>query len=278
MALEFHPPRKAIELALDKMKSDGLVSPYAYFDYDAPGGLSRAVTYRDPYFAHRLGRTAAEEETVEAALEFLKLRRLVGHDALYDKETFELFRKEIKAKFKGTWTSLSPTMERLIYMLTSVRKPKRLIELGSFWGYTLAWFAGPCLGPNRAFDAEKIYGIEIDAKMHIMAGENFARLDDCCSLELIGEDARVALERLSGPFDFLYIEAKSDQFDGLYLTLLKQIYDKLPKGAWVMAHDNLDWTFRKEMKEYLPWVRDKAHFSESIVFDIDDCGIELSIK
>ncbi len=50
------------------------------------------------------------------------------------------------------------------------------------------------------------------------------------------------------------------------------------EGAWVMAHDNLDWTARKQMAPYLEFVRDKAHFSESICFDIDDCRMELSIK
>ena len=278
MAIEFHPPRKAIELALNQMKTDGIASPDAYFDYNAPGGLIRVVTYREPSFNYRLGRTAAEEEIVDAALGLLKSRNLIQTNSNYDKNAFKLFRTEIKEKFTGSWTSLSPTMERLIYMLTSVKKPKRLIELGSFWGYTLAWFAGPCIGPYKTYAAEKIYGIDIDAKMTDQARANFAKLNDCPGLELIGEDALEVIKGLDGPFDFLYIEAKADDADGLYLALLEQMYDKLPKGAWVMAHDNLDWSFQKEMEEYLPWVRDKSHFSESIAFDIDHCGIELSIK
>jgi len=278
MAIVFHPPRKAIELALKQMKIDGIAGPNAYFDYDAPGGLIQVVTYREPSFNYRLGRTTAEEEIVDTALELLKAQNLIPANSTYDKNAFKRFRAEIKEKFTGSWTSLSPTMERLMYMLTSVKKPERLIELGSFWGYTLAWFAGPCIGQHKTYTAEKIYGIDIDVKMIDQARVNFAKLDDSPGLELIGEDALEAIKKLEGPFDFLYIEAKADEADGLYLTLLKQMYDKLPKGAWVMAHDNFDWAFQKEMEEYLPWVRDKAHFSESIAFDIDHCGIELSIK
>jgi len=278
MAIEFRPSRQAIELALNQLKADGIAGPDAYFDYDAPGGLMQAVTYREPSFGYRLGRTAAEEEIVDDALELLKSHKLVESDASYNKKAMVLHRKEIKEKFKGTWTSLSPTMERLMYMLTSVKRPNRLIELGSFWGYTLAWFAGPCIGPQRSYEAKKIYGVDIDVIMTDQARENFAKLDGCQSLELIGEDAQEVIERLDGPFNFVYLEAKSEDHEGIYLALLKQLYDKIPKGGWVMAHDNFDWSFAEEMKSYLPWVRDEAHFPESIAFDIDHCGIELSIK
>ncbi len=186
-------------------------------------------------------------------------------------------------------------MERLIYMLTSVKRPAHLLELGSFWGYTLGWFAGPCIGPDRAYAAERIIGIDVDADMVKKARANFSKLESAEGVELIAEDARTALDRIEGPFDFVYLEAKYENraiaaaraagendplgpVSGLYLILLKQLYDRLPEGAWVMAHDNLDWTARKELAPYLEFVRDKAHFSESVCFDIDDCGMELSIR
>ena len=198
MAVTFHPSREAIELALENMKEAGLVHPDAVFNEDAPDGLRREVTYRDPYFSCRLGRTSLES------------------------------------------------------------------------------------------------GI-VDADMVKKARANFGKLENAESVELVAEDARTALDHIDGPFDFVYIEAKYENrqiaaaeasgesdplgpVSGLYLILLKQIYDRLPEGAWVMAHDNLDWTARKQMAPYLEFVRDKAHFSESICFDIDDCGIELSIK
>jgi hypothetical protein len=71
MALSFHPLRRAIEMALDQLKSDGQVHPDAAFNYDAPDGLRSEVTYRDLDFGHRLGRTALEVEVVDAALDSL---------------------------------------------------------------------------------------------------------------------------------------------------------------------------------------------------------------
>jgi protein-L-isoaspartate O-methyltransferase len=299
MALTFHPSREAIALALEKMKDDGLVHADAVFNENAPEGLRSEVAYRDPYFAYRLGRTSLETKTIDAALELLKREGHVPASADYDQRAVELHRAELKERFEGPWTSLSPTMERLMYMLTSVKRPAHMLELGSFWGYTLGWFAGPCIGPNRAYTAERIIGIDVDADMVEKARANFKKLENVSEVELIAEDARTALDRIDGPFDFVYLEAKYENraiaeaeaaaqasgesdplgpVSGLYLILLKQLYDRLPSGAWVMAHDNLDWTARKELAPYLAFVRDKAHFSESICFDIDGCGIELSIR
>jgi predicted O-methyltransferase YrrM len=276
----FRPPEEAMNLTLKQMKADGLVHPEAKFNLGAPDGLRSEVTFRDQDFAYRLGRTSLEKNIVDDALLYLKSLRLVEAEASYDQNTFAIYRDEVKAKFTGRWTSLSPTMERLFYMLTSVKKPVHLIELGSFWGYTLAFFAGPGIGANQLYQAERIYGIDIDQGMTEMAIDNFAKMSNCDAVELIAEDAQTALDRLPGPFDFVYIEAKSEKADddGLYLKLLKQLYDRIPEGGWVMAHDNVDPSFKGEMEIYLPWVRDKSNFAESIAFETDHCGIELSIK
>ena len=169
-------------------------------------------------------------------------------------------------------------MERLFYMLTSVKRPAVLAEFGSFWGNTLAWFASPCIGRKPAYRATVIYGIDIDVDATAMAKENFGNLKNTQVVEFITEDARTALERLPGPFDFVYTEAKEEQEENLYLSLLKQVYPKLSDGAWFMAHDTTRWTFCDELADYFAFVRDKRWFRESISFDVDAFGIELSVK
>jgi hypothetical protein len=295
MPLTFRPQREAAELALQRMKDDRLVHVDAVFNDDAPGGLRSEVTRRDPHFAYRLGRTPLESEIVDGALGFLKAEGLVAEDADYDRAAVDRHRALLSETFEGSWTTLSPTMERLMYMLTSVRRPAHLLELGCFWGYTLGWFAGPCVGPDRAYEPERIIGIDVDADMIAKARSNFGKLPNAERVELIAEDARTAIDRIDGPFDFVYLEAKYENrqiaaseasgdtdplrpVSGLYLVLLRQIYDRLSEGAWVMAHDNLDWTAAKQMAPYLAFVRDRARFSQSVCFDVDDCGMELSIR
>jgi len=281
VSLVFRAPLQAIELAVAKLKSDGIVNPDAAFNVRAPGSLRREVAYYDRDFMRRLGRTAAEAEIVGAALNMLKAHGLVDDGASYDEAAFARHRSEVKSAFTGSWTTLSPTMERLMYMLTSARRPKHLLELGSFWGYTLAWFAGPCVGTHRAYAAERIIGVDIDGAMTERARENFAALPNSEAVSLVAGDARSVLSELDGPFDFVYIEAKDDDAsepEGLYLKLLMQVYGRLSPGAWVIAHDSVDWTFAEEMAEYLPFVRDSGRFSESVAFEIDECGLELSVR
>ena len=85
MAVTFHPSREAIELALAKMKEDGLVHPEAVFNEDAPDGLRKEVTYRDAYFNYRLGRTALETKIVDSALDLLKRGGHVPVSSSYDR-------------------------------------------------------------------------------------------------------------------------------------------------------------------------------------------------
>lgn len=274
----FHPPNSAIEIALADLKRHGVIHADARFNYEAEEGLRKEATYRDTDLQIRLEHSPAEELIVDAAKDLLVAMELIPFDASYDKSAFESLRLDVKKSFKGTWTSITPVMERLIYMLTAVSKPMCLVELGSFWGNTLAWFAGPCIGPNREWVADRIYGIDINVEMTNLAQDNFSKLTNCDAVTLIGEDAAVAIPKIDGPIDFLYLEAKDENNKNGYLEFLKQAYDKLPKGAWVIAHDSTHYVHQEDLKSYLAWVRDTRNFGESISFDVDQFGLELSIK
>jgi predicted O-methyltransferase YrrM len=279
MAITFQVPDTVIDSVLRKMKDAHLVHPSATFNPNAECGQRREVAYRDIDFLDRIGKAEHEESIVDAAVLFLKERGIVDLASSYDKASFLRFRDYLKATFtKRSWTSLSPTMERLFYMLTSLKRPRTSIELGCFWGNTLAWFAGPCLGPVPLFIPERVYGVDINPDAIAMAKENFANVGNPQHVTILCEDARETVKRLSGPFDFVYIETKADNEDDLYLPLLKQLYDKLPKGAWIMAHDATRYTMVDEFRGYLAFVRDTQHFSESITFDIDAFGVELTIR
>jgi len=60
--------------------------------------------------------------------------------------------------------------------------------------------------------------------------------------------------------------------------LLQRLYPKLEVGGWVLAHDTCVPPFADQVEEYVSFVRDQNNFSQSISFDIDPFGLELSIK
>jgi predicted O-methyltransferase YrrM len=278
MALIYTCEKQAIEMALARLKEDGLVSSEAYFNYAAPQNLRSEVAYRDFDFLSRLCRVA-EVETVGAILAWLKWEGILPGGATYDERAFDGLRREVRETFAIPGTSITPVMERLLYMLSAVRRPRSVIGLGTYYGYALVWAVGSSCGHGRLYEAQKVYGIDIDAQATERAEENLSRLAHTGHIELIAEDGLQAVERLEGPFDYVYLDADSAELKKrVYLELLTRLYDKVEPGGWVLAHDTAVPPFAGQLAGYLAFVRDKANFRESIAFDVDPFGLELSIK
>jgi len=278
MALTFTCEPDVIESALEKLKADGLVSKEASFNYEAVGGLRNEVAYRDFDFLTRLSRSA-EVETVSSILAWLKGNGVVPDDAQYDRETFNAFKTEVKENFTIPGTSITPVMEQLLYMLSSVKRPQRVIGIGTYCGYALVWAVGAGCGRERLYVPEKVYGIDIDQGVTEKARSNFSKLANSKHIELIAEDGLKAADRLGGPFDYVYLDVESkDLGKGLYLELLKRLYEKIAKGGWILAHDTVAPPFAHQLDGYLEHARDPNNYDESISFDVDPFGLELTIK
>jgi len=124
-----------------------------------------------------------------------------------------------------------------------------------------------------------VYGIDIDAEATESAQGNFRQLAHSDHVELMAEDGLEAVGRLVGSFDYAYLDVESkDLGKGLYLELLKRLYGKVEEGGWVLAHDTTVPPFAGQLKEYLAFVRDGENFRQSISFDVDPFGLELSVK
>jgi predicted O-methyltransferase YrrM len=212
-------------------------------------------------------------------LALLKQIGVINTGAGYSSEAFEMLRQEVRAHFEIPDTAFSPVMERLLYLLASVKRPKRILGIGIFCGNTLVWTAGASCNGGKVYQADKVYGIDIDPEAIAVARRNFSRLAGSDQVELVAEDGRVTADRLAGPFDCLYLDADSQENGkGIYLELLQALYPKLSAGCWVLAHDTTLPSFHPQVEGYLSFVRDRDKFSESISFDVDLFGLELSIK
>jgi predicted O-methyltransferase YrrM len=196
-----------------------------------------------------------------------------------DERAFHELRRQVKEKFTIPGTSTTPVMERLLYMLSSVRRPRRVIGFGTYWGNALVWNVGSSCGQGRVYEAEKVYGVDIDAEATERAKANFSKLAHIDRIELIAEDELKAVERLEGPFDYVCLDAESKELGkGMYLELPERLYGKVEEGGWVLAHDTPTPLFAGQLEEYLAYVRNGENFRENISFDVDPFGLELSVK
>ena len=176
-------------------------------------------------------------------------------------------------------------MERLLYSISAINRPRNIIAIGIFCGNTLIWNIGAACGPGCCYSAERLVGIEIESKSAVLARANLERIGVLDSVELLDEDGHETLEKIDYPIDLLYLDANGalpgttgPSTKKIYLTLLQRAYDKMPTGSLVIAHDTLPEWFVRSASEYLDFVRDPAHFRESLSVEPDGVGIEVSVK
>jgi len=277
MALNFECGKDVVEKVMDIMKKRGSISMDAAFNYKAQNGLRKEVSYRDIDFLRCLS-DSAEIEVVDSIIDYLEKIKIIDHDCNYDKESFSGLKEIVSDKFIVPSTAITPLMARLLYMLSSVKKPDFLLAIGISYGYTFVWNVGPA-AMNQQKAPGKMMGIDIDSKSVEIAKKNFSNFKNHANIDVIAQDGLKTLDEITQKIDYLYLDADNMEIGkGLYLELLRKAYPKLAKGAWVLAHDVTFYFFTEQLKEYLEFVRNKKYFSESICLDVDPYGLELSVK
>jgi predicted O-methyltransferase YrrM len=160
-------------------------------------------------------------------------------------------------------------------------KPKRVLEIGTFMGYSTILMAR-----ELESDAE-IITIDFNRDLARIAAENIKRAEVRPKIEVVVDDALNAIPRLGGQFDLVFIDGAKQQ----YLDYLQMSENRLHKGSVVVA-DNIG-VFGDVMKNYLEYVRSSGRYSsrhvsadeEGVVTVIDEGGvyrgvdgIEISMK
>jgi len=273
---EFRAGRADAERALRFLESRGLVEKGARLDRRRGARPRSVVGYGDYDYLYYLSRVS-EEQLTDAALEELRRRGLAGPTARYDKDGYRALRERIKTRFVVPGTTLSPAMERLLYMLASAKRPKRVLAIGTFCGYTLAWTVGALRARGEA--APTVTALDLDAPMVRLARRNLRSLDLGFPVRCLVQDAREFARRTTELFDYLYLDP-DDPVTGkaLYHELVELLYPRLAPGCWVVAHDTTYPGFQGQLAGYFGSVRDRRRFRGSLSFAIDCYGAELSVK
>ena len=120
---------------------------------------------------------------------------------------------------------------RFLTMLTEMIRPVRVLEIGTFTGYSAVCIAYG-LPENGHLDT-----LEINDELEDLILEGFDRAGVSDKISLLIGDAKKTLERLkSGQYDMVYIDANKREYPEYY----DLVFDMVRPGGYILA-DNVLW-------------------------------------
>ena len=207
--------------------------------------------------------------------------RIVSFINSFDREDSEIC-MTIEKEARSTYVPIiRKEMGALLKVFMAMQRPKNILEVGTAVGYSSI-----LMGENTDADT-KITTIENYDKRIPIARENFVRAGMENKITLIEGDAGEVLKTLTGPYDFIFMDAAKAQ----YIVILPDIIRLLAPGG-VLVTDNVlqegdiiesrygvtrrNRTIYDRMREYLYAVTHSDELQTSIV-PIGD-GITISVK
>lgn len=120
---------------------------------------------------------------------------------------------------------------RLLKILTRMINPRRVLELGTFTGYSAL-----CMAEGMAPGGE-LHTVEVDDEYADDLRELFATAPDGEKITLHIGDALEVIEELPGPWDLVFIDANKRYYSEYY----EAVFTKVPVGGYIIA-DNTLWS------------------------------------
>jgi predicted O-methyltransferase YrrM len=236
-------------------------------------------SYRMDYaHPHReLEPRAREEAVVEAALGALVSAGILPH-ADYDRTRFLAHRRAVAELFEIPWTAITPRVQRLLFAISAVARPRVMVAAGVFCGNTFISNAGAAVGPGACYSAAELIGLEIVRAEAERAERNVRRIDPTGVARVVAAEAVRFVRDFAGPIDLLYLDADGagGRGKGVYLDILEACWARLPSGAIVIAHNSVN--NAEKLRHYLAFVRDAGRMRASVNVAIDGEGVEVSAR
>ncbi|NLH16221.1 MAG: methyltransferase domain-containing protein [Phycisphaerae bacterium] len=177
----------------------------------------------------------------------------VAQDVNKDK-TSQAFREQFVKDFKRTGLNTTPGDAMMLRILVEAAKCKRGVEVGSATG-----FGAVNMGIAFERTGGHLWTLDIEPKMIAATKENLEKVGLEKVVTCVEGDALKTLPTIEGPVDFVFIDAKKDD----YFKYLKLIEPKLKSGAVVVA-DNVIQSAR-DMKDYLDYVQTSPNYDTVII-------------
>ena len=119
---------------------------------------------------------------------------------------------------------------RVLSMISHMIRPKRILELGTFTGYSAL-----CLAEGLA-EGGTLVTIEHNDELEDTIRRNLSRSPLADRIELRIGDCKLVIGDLEGPFDLVFIDADKRE----YCAYLDLVFPLVPVGGFILA-DNTLW-------------------------------------
>ncbi len=170
---------------------------------------------------------------------------------------------------KGKWHDWNiPYADgKVLYDLIIKNKYTRAVEIGTSTGLSAIWIAWALSKTGG-----KLITIEIHEGRHKKALANFkeAGLSEYIDARLA--DAHELVEKLKGPFDFVFADADKDWYKNYFIALAP----KLEVGGCFTAHNARN-TWSEGIREFIDYVKGLPNFKTTID-TTSSAGISISYK
>ena len=119
---------------------------------------------------------------------------------------------------------------KILEMISCMIRPSRILEIGTFTGYSSI-----CLAKGMAKDG-KLTTIEKDDEITDFAKKYISRSLAADSITLLTGDAREIIPGLKDMFNLVYLDAEKDE----YMEYYELVLPKVTEGGFILA-DNVLW-------------------------------------
>lgn len=124
----------------------------------------------------------------------------------------------------------TPLQGQLLYFLTKMIRPKTILEIGTFTGYSAI-----CMAQALDDDA-KVITLEFNKELGPKIEKYIAEAGLTEKIELIIGAGLESLKHLDGPFDMVFIDADKPNYSNYYEAVLS----KVSTGGYILT-DNVLW-------------------------------------
>jgi predicted O-methyltransferase YrrM len=183
-----------------------------------------------------------------------------------DAPTSPEFRRKFLESFPRTTLNTTPGDAALLRILVESSKARRGVEVGTATGYGALHMG---LGFER--NGGTLVSVDIDPQMVRQARENLKAVGLDPVVTVMEGDALELLPRLTGEFDFVFIDARKRD----YFRYFKALAPKLKPGTVIVADNVIQ--YAQDMIDFLEFMRASPDYQMVIIRASSEKGDGMAI-